>query len=248
MRRQPCGVKAFQLSVEVSTLLFETWTLSPRIKKEDTIARILLRIPVCCGKNMIGRLAELLSIQPPLTQRFVEAQARHLADAIVQRAQQVRFSLPDQVIGPGSDARPVTVSTGYREQVVGGTGFLDRFARTDARKAIAQRLQELELMSNREVSISARLLRHATVIYMVHGMLRRRAHGEICARGRRRDSHTPWAKFKRWVRPSRPRRMPLQRKALRMRSAVNYWCPILRQPAASICPNGWPLTRTTSCW
>jgi hypothetical protein len=65
----------------------------------------------------------------------------------------------------------VTVSAGYREQVVGGTGFLDRFSRTDARKAIAQRLQELELMSNREVSISSKLLRHATVIYMVHGML-----------------------------------------------------------------------------
>ncbi len=115
--------------------------------------------------------AELLRLQPPLTQRFVEAQARHLADAIVQRTPQVRFTLPDQVIGPGSDARPVAVSAGYREQVVGGTGFLDRFSRTDVRKAIVHRLQELELMSNREVSISAKLLRHATVIYMVHGML-----------------------------------------------------------------------------
>ena len=115
--------------------------------------------------------AELLRVQPPLTQRFVEAQARHLADAIVQRTPQVRFTLPDQVIGLGSDARPVVVPAGYREQVVGGTGFLDRFSRTDVRKAIVHRLQELELMSNREVSISAKLLRYATVIYMVHGML-----------------------------------------------------------------------------
>ena len=115
--------------------------------------------------------AELLRVQPPLTQRFVEAQARHLADAIVQHMPQVRFTLPDQVIGLGSDARPVAVSAGYREQVVGGTGFLDRFSRTDVRKAIVHRLQELELTSNREVSISAKLLRHATVIYMVHGML-----------------------------------------------------------------------------
>ena len=53
--------------------------------------------------------AELLRAQPPLTQRFVEAQARHLADAIVQRTPQVRFMLPDQVIGLGSDARPVAV-------------------------------------------------------------------------------------------------------------------------------------------
>lgn len=117
------------------------------------------------------QVAELLRLQPPLTQRFVEAQARHLADAIVQRTPQLRFSLPDQVIGPGSDARPVAVAAGYREQIVGGTGFLDRFSRFDVRKAIAQRLQELELTSTREVSISARLVRHATVIYMVHGML-----------------------------------------------------------------------------
>ncbi len=122
-------------------------------------------------RQEFDQAAELLRIQPPLTQRFVEAQARHLADAMVQRTQQVRFSLPDQVIGVGSDARPVAVPAGYREQVVGGTGFLDRFSRTDVRKAIVQRLQELELMSNREVSISATLLRHATVIYMVHGML-----------------------------------------------------------------------------
>jgi hypothetical protein len=115
--------------------------------------------------------AELLRAQPPLTQRFVESQARHLADAIVQHTPQVRFTLPDQVIGLGSDARPVAVPAGYREQIVGGTGFLDRFSRTDVRKAIVHRLQELELASNREVSISAKLLRHATVIYMVHGML-----------------------------------------------------------------------------
>jgi hypothetical protein len=122
-------------------------------------------------RQEFDQAAELLRVQPPLTQRFVEAQARHLADAIVQRATQVRFTLPDQVIGLGSDARPVSVPAGYREQVVGGTGFLDRFSRTDARKAVTHRLQELELMSNREVSISAKLLRHATVIYMVHGML-----------------------------------------------------------------------------
>ncbi len=115
--------------------------------------------------------AALLRLQPPLTQRFLEAQARHLADAIVQHAPQVRFTLPVQVIGSGSDARAVPVPSGYREQIVGGTGFLDRFSRSDVRKAVAQRLQELELTSNREVSISAKVLRHATVIYMVHGML-----------------------------------------------------------------------------
>jgi hypothetical protein len=127
--------------------------------------------PTSLLRQEYDQAAELLRVQPPLTQRFVEAQARHLADAIVQRTPQVRFTLPDQVIGPGSDARPVAVSAGYRDQVVGGTGFLDRFSRTDVRKALAHRLQELELTSNREVAIGAKLLRHTTVIYMVHGML-----------------------------------------------------------------------------
>ena len=115
--------------------------------------------------------ADLLRIQPPLTQRFVEGQARYLADAIVQHTPQLRFSLPDQVVGSGSDARPVAVPAGYREQIIGGAGFLDRFSRTDVRKVLAQRLQELELASNREVSISAKLLRYAAATYMVHGML-----------------------------------------------------------------------------
>lgn len=127
--------------------------------------------PTSLLRQEYDQAAELVRLQPPLTQRFVEGQARYLADAIVQHTPQLRFSLPDQVVGPGSDARPVAVPAGYREQIIGGTGFLDRFARTDVRKAIVQRLQELELASNREVAISARLLRHATVIYMVHGML-----------------------------------------------------------------------------
>ena len=127
--------------------------------------------PTSLLRQEYDQAAALLRLQPPLTQRFVEAQARHLADAIVQRTPQVRFSLPDQVIGPGSDARAVAVAAGYREQFIGGTGFLDRLSRFDVRKAIVQRLQELELSSNREVSISAKLLRHSTVIYMVHGML-----------------------------------------------------------------------------
>src|SRR5512140_1751384 len=122
-------------------------------------------------RQEFDQAAELLRLQPPLTQRFVEGQARHLAEAIVQHTPQLRFSLPDQVVGPGSDARPVAVPTDYREQIIGNTGLLDRVARVDLRKAVGQRLQELELAPHREVSISAKLLRYATAIYMVHGML-----------------------------------------------------------------------------
>jgi hypothetical protein len=115
--------------------------------------------------------ADLLRLQLPLTQRFVEAQARQLAEALVQRTPQVHFSLPDQVVSPGADGRPQTLPPGYHDQAIGGAGLLDRLTRTDTRKAIARRLQELELSSNRAVAISAKLLRHATAIYMVQGLL-----------------------------------------------------------------------------
>lgn len=115
--------------------------------------------------------ADLLRLQSPLTQHFVEAQARQLAEAMVQCTPQVRFALPDQVVGLEDEGHPQIVPAGYRHQALGGAGLLDRLARTDTRKAIAQRLQELELSSNRAVAISAKLLRYATARYMVQGLL-----------------------------------------------------------------------------
>jgi hypothetical protein len=114
---------------------------------------------------------DLLRRQLPLIRRFVEAQARELAEAMIQRAPQVHFALPDQVIDQENEGHLQTVPAGYRDQAIGRVGLLDRLARTDTRKAITQRLQELELSSNGAVSISAKLLRHATAIYLVQGML-----------------------------------------------------------------------------
>jgi len=113
----------------------------------------------------------LFDAQPVLVQRFVEAQARSLADAIVQHAQQVRFTLPDQIIDPRGEARPTPAPPDQREQTVGGVGLFDWLSRNDIRKALRQRLNELEQSAHRAVSISAALLRYATAIHMVHGML-----------------------------------------------------------------------------
>ena len=54
-------------------------------------------LPTSLLRQEFDQAAELLRLQPPLTQRFVEGQARYLADAIVQHTPQLRFSLPDQV-------------------------------------------------------------------------------------------------------------------------------------------------------
>lgn len=112
------------------------------------------------------------AVQTPLTQRFVEAQARALAEAIVQHTAQARFRLPDQVVDPADQSRPLSVPADQREQVVGGAGLFDRLSRNaDVRKQLRVRLGELEQSPQPAVVISARLLRYATAMYMVRGLL-----------------------------------------------------------------------------
>jgi hypothetical protein len=113
---------------------------------------------------------ELLQVQPPLVQRFLETQASSLAEAVVQGLPQVRFTLPDRVVlQKDSEARTSTVPGESREQMTGG--LMDRLTRTDLRTALRLRLGELEQSPNRSVSVSAGLLRHAVVRHMVHNML-----------------------------------------------------------------------------
>lgn len=114
---------------------------------------------------------ELLQIQPPLVQRFLETQASAMAEAIVQGLAQVRFTLPDRVVYQKQDAdgKTVAVPKDLREQIVGG--LMDRLMRTDLRTAVRLRLGELEQSSNRSVAVSAGLLRHTIARHMVHNML-----------------------------------------------------------------------------
>jgi hypothetical protein len=113
----------------------------------------------------------LLHLQPLATQRFVTAQAQRLGDALVRHATQVRFSLPDQVLVARGETEPSFVPAGYRDQRIGRAGWLNRFWHTDLRRAVAQRLQELELAASREVTVAAKLLRYAIVIHLVEELL-----------------------------------------------------------------------------
>jgi hypothetical protein len=114
---------------------------------------------------------ELLQVQPPLVQRFLETQASSVAEAVVQGLPQVRFTLPDRVILQKQEAetKAAIVPSESREQMTGG--LMDRLMRTDLRTALRLRLGELEQSSNRSVSVSAGILRHAVVRHMVHNML-----------------------------------------------------------------------------
>ncbi len=106
--------------------------------------------------------------QPALVQRFLEAQARLLSDAIIQQISQVRFNLPDRILLPENNAL-VDVPLEQREQLAGG--IFDRLNGSDLRLVLKQRLSELESSTDRAVAESSALIRHATAMHLVHNML-----------------------------------------------------------------------------
>jgi hypothetical protein len=110
--------------------------------------------------------------QPAIIQRFVEGQARQIADALVSKAFQVQFSLPDRVIMPvrqvGQDAT-VTIPESQREQHLGNLG--EGLMRHEVREAILHRLRELEQSPDQAIATSAGLIRFATASHLVTNML-----------------------------------------------------------------------------
>jgi hypothetical protein len=116
----------------------------------------------------------LMEAQPATTQRFLEAQARQLADTLTQRERpsQVRFALPDRVVldVPSREAgHPAEVPAEQRDQLAGG--LIDRFTSADIDRFVRLRLAELEQSPNRAVAVGAGLIRHALATYLVRGML-----------------------------------------------------------------------------
>jgi len=112
----------------------------------------------------------LFRAQPSIVQRFLEAQARQIADVFIQRGSRVRFSLPDRVI-TGMDGRSADLNVPQilREQWVGG--LRERFTGTDVHTTLRERLTQLEQSPDRAVGLSAQLIRHATAMHMVYNML-----------------------------------------------------------------------------
>jgi len=110
----------------------------------------------------------LFDAQLPIVQRFLEAQARQIAEAYAERAQRVRFTLPDRVIA-AKGTQPVSVQQAVREQRVGG--FTNKLARRDVHDTLRQRLAELEQSSDQAIVIAASLIRFASATHMVRNML-----------------------------------------------------------------------------
>jgi len=128
--------------------------------------------PASYLRDELGCQKALFDAQPVLVQRFLEAQAQRLAEASLENPSQVRFTLPDRVIGKApqnGEMVPMLVLAEMREQTVGGWAGL--FQKRDNREQLRQRLNKLEQSSDQTIHTSAALLRYATVVHMVHRML-----------------------------------------------------------------------------
>lgn len=145
---------------------------STRGKATGSLAQVsLLESQAESFRDEYQAQAALLQAQPPIVQRFLDSQARQIADALLQPATQLRFMLPDRVTleAGGGEARSVVVPPEFREQNLGG--LMDRLIRSDIRAAFRNRLVELESSPNKAVAAAGSLMRHAVVIHLVHGML-----------------------------------------------------------------------------
>lgn len=119
----------------------------------------------------LDEVRQLFTAQPLLIQRFIEAQAANLADAITTNAPEVRFTLPDRLVVPavGDGFQTLTIPQEQREYQVGG--WTNRLRRKELRILAKQRLLELEQSENQAIREAAHLLRHATAVHIVYNLL-----------------------------------------------------------------------------
>ncbi|MCE9646168.1 MAG: hypothetical protein K8S20_09235 [Chloroflexi bacterium] len=118
------------------------------------------------------RQQALFSAQPAIIQRFLEAQGKQIAEAIVEGGTQVRFSLPDRIICTIENVdqpAPVTIPQNQRSYTAGG--FMNRLRKVELYKELRHSLTELEQSPDRAVSVATSLLHHAAVTHMVYNML-----------------------------------------------------------------------------
>jgi hypothetical protein len=147
--------------------------LNTGVSRKDELMAVLLHTkngetPIDQLREEYNRQSGLFDAQPPIVQRFLEAQARQIAQAYVDRAHTVHFRLPDRVTDIEKKG-PLTVDPSLRDQRVGT--LLDRFERHDVHETLRQRLTQLDQSSEKAVVISSSLVRYATATHMIHNML-----------------------------------------------------------------------------
>jgi hypothetical protein len=128
--------------------------------------------PVSYLRNEYERQQALFSAQPVLVQRFIETQAQRLADALINDARQVRFTLPDRVVGKtphSGEMAAMLIPAEMREQTVGG--WQSSLERQSMHEMLRRKLTGMEQSPDQALSTSANMLRYAIAAHMVSNML-----------------------------------------------------------------------------
>ncbi len=114
----------------------------------------------------------LFESQPVMLQRFLESQAQLLAEALIMKASQVRFLLPDKVlthIPQINQDSIITIPENEREYRFGT--LRNRVLRHEVREALLQCLRMLEQSPDEGIAAAASLLRYATAVHLVYKRL-----------------------------------------------------------------------------
>ena len=132
----------------------------------------ILSTPGSFLREEFERQKALFNAQPIIIQHFINSQAKRLANALVNDANQVHFSLPDRVIDkiPGSnDMAAMLVPVEFREQTIGNWHI--HLEHKPILESIRQTLSKLEQSPDQSISASISLMRFATAMHMVHDIL-----------------------------------------------------------------------------
>jgi hypothetical protein len=118
------------------------------------------------------RQQALFSAQPTIIQRFLEVQGKQIAEALVEGASQVRFSLPDRIVCTLENvAQPALVTIPQNQRTHSAGSFINRLRKVELYKELRHLLTELEGSPDQAVSVATGLLRYATVLHQVYNML-----------------------------------------------------------------------------
>lgn len=114
----------------------------------------------------------LTAAQPILIQRFIEAQARLISEALVKNSAPGKFTLPDKVqLKIRNIDLPVEVTLPAEAREVKISGISAMLNRSDAQHEIIRKFTELEQSPDSAISASGSLLRFATANHLVMNML-----------------------------------------------------------------------------
>jgi hypothetical protein len=113
--------------------------------------------------------SRLFDAQSTMLQRYIEAQARSVAESLLQKPLQIRFSLPDKVLVDPKSGTIETIPAAEREQMAGG--LVNRLTRADLTVVLRARFKELEGLPKPGISVAAGVLRFATCRHMIVNML-----------------------------------------------------------------------------